>query len=685
MPTRKTLPKPPEILAFDCTVELEAAAPESAGGEALPRFSMVAYTGGAMQLGGWGHPTVISLDGMAIPAQRRPVRFNHSSYEGVGHTERIAVEDGRLVAEGVVSRDTQAAKEIIASGKRGFPWQASIGASADEVEFIKRDVSVTVNGRQFKGPLYVVHKARLNEISFVDLGADQQTQARIAAKEPDMAKARISEDGVVEAQDESADATQGQPSQQGQTVQARQGTATSDPASEIEGIVASARAESARRRRIQDITAEALASRPELVDSIDRLARNAIEAGRTSEQFQLDVMRATRDFGGVGGPRRQDHRTDGELVEAALCMAGGLERNILEAQFGEQTLEAAGRQYRHGLGLQETLLLFAHQNGYRGFGRSDPRGLLRAAFADGEIQAAGPSTLSLPGILSNVANKFLRAGFEAVEGTWREISARRPVRDFKQVSSYTLTGDFTYKQVAPGGELEHATAGEQSYTNKADTYGRMFAIDRRDIINDDLDALTAIPRRLGRGAGLKLNEVFWNAFMDNAAFFAAGNNNYLSGAGTAFGIDSLTSAEQLFLDQTDPDGKPLAVAPKVLLVPNGLYVPATQVMNSTELRDTTASKKYATSNPHAGKFAVVRSSYLSNAAFTGYSALAWYLLADPMDMPVIEVAFLNGQEQPTVETAEADFNTLGIQMRGYHDFGVSKQEPRGGVKMKGEA
>ena len=31
----------------------------------------------------------------------------------------------------------------------------------------------------------------------------------------------------------------------------------------------------------------------------------------------------------------------------------------------------------------------------------------------------------------------------------------------------------------------------------------------------------------------------------------------------------------------------------------------------------------------------------------------------------------------------ADFNTLGIQMRGFHDFGVSKQDFRGGVRMDG--
>jgi len=52
--------------------------------------------------------------------------------------------------------------------------------------------------------------------------------------------------------------------------------------------------------------------------------------------------------------------------------------------------------------------------------------------------------------------------------------------------------------------------------------------------------------------------------------------------------------------------------------------------------------------------------------------MAW---AKAVDLPVIEVAFLNGQESPTIETAEADFNVLGIQMRGYHDFGVNLQDP----------
>jgi TRAP-type mannitol/chloroaromatic compound transport system substrate-binding protein len=38
-------------------------------------------------------------------------------------------------------------------------------------------------------------------------------------------------------------------------------------------------------------------------------------------------------------------------------------------------------------------------------------------------------------------------------------------------------------------------------------------------------------------------------------------------------------------------------------------------------------------------------------------------------------------QSPIVETAEADFNVLGVQMRGYFDFGVAKAEDLAGVKM----
>ena len=88
-------------------------------------------------------------------------------------------------------------------------------------------------------------------------------------------------------------------------------------------------------------------------------------------------------------------------------------------------------------------------------------------------------------------------------------------------------------------------------------------------------------------------------------------------------------------------------------------------------------------NVYQGRYHVESSPYMENSAYTGYSTAAWYLLANPADLSAIEVVFLNGRDTPTVETAEADFNVLGIQMRGVLDFGVALQEYRAGVRSAG--
>ena len=78
------------------------------------------------------------------------------------------------------------------------------------------------------------------------------------------------------------------------------------------------------------------------------------------------------------------------------------------------------------------------------------------------------------------------------------------------------------------------------------------------------------------------------------------------------------------------------------------------------------------------------SPYLSDAySITGSSDTAWYLLADPAELEVIKVIYLNGQTSPTVESADADFNVLGIQFRGYFDFDVKKTEYRAGYMNAG--
>jgi len=650
----------PSSLRLTATAEIEIEA-AAEGERALPRFRMVAYTGGAMRIAAWRYPVVIDLAGLDIPSQSRPIRFGHDPAAGVGHTDAIRVEGGRLVATGIISRDTAAAKEVVASSKNGFPWQASVGASVDEFEFVREKQKATVNGREFEGPINIVRRATLGEISFVDLGADGGTSASIAAGK----EKAVMDD--TQAPVEGADTLTG----------AEAGTDAGSPAPAA-SLTSGASAEAIRAQALAETERIGAIRRVCAGRHLDIEAK-AIREGWDGTRCELEVLRASRPKApAIHAP---EHTATPQILEAACLLTARMDG--VEKAFDDQTLEAATKRFRGGIGLQELLLEAAWANGYTGRNFRDSRQVLRHAF-NPPIEA-GFSTIDIGGILSNVANKFLLEGFFSVERAWRSVTAVRNVSDFKTVTSYRLVGKDQYEIVAPGGEIKHGTLGEEQYTNKADTYALMLAIDRRDIINDDLGAITTVPRKLGRGSGLKINDVFWTTFLNNSAFFTADNKNFISGADTALSIDGLTKAEVTFMDQVDSDGKPIGIMPAVLLVPTALSAIGTQLFKSVELRDTTASTKYPVSNPHQGKFRVEVSRYLGNAVYDGSSTKAWYLLADPSDLPVIEVAFLNGQESPTIETAEADFNRLGVQMRGYHDFGVNLQDPRGGVKAKGEA
>jgi hypothetical protein len=351
-------------------------------------------------------------------------------------------------------------------------------------------------------------------------------------------------------------------------------------------------------------------------------------------------------------------------------------------------LEASEKHYRRGLSLVGLLADSARRHGWRGQADVESKDFLRAAFGqqggDGgplDMRAAvtGPSTYSLPNVLGNIANKYLRLGFDNYDSAWSAVSARRSVNDFKTITTATLTGGMMFKKLAPSGEIKHGDLGEVAYTNKADTYAIMLGIERPDLINDDTGALTSAARRIGRGAALKINDVFWTVFLNNSAFFTAGNNNVITG-----GTSALKLADQKFRVQTDPNGFPLGAMPRILLVPPTLWYTSRELMNSSLLVGTPASNALApATNIFQGSYQIVTSPYMENTSYTGNSTTAYYLLADPNDVPVIEGVFLNGKDTPTVETADADFNHLGIAMRGYIDFGFGLQEFRGGVRAAG--
>jgi hypothetical protein len=203
----------------------------------------------------------------------------------------------------------------------------------------------------------------------------------------------------------------------------------------------------------------------------------------------------------------------------------------------------------------------------------------------------------------------------------------------------------------------------------------MLTLTREDIINDDLGAFDDLRRRLGLGAGLAMEKLFWTVWLaakNGAAFWTEARGNLVTGS--AFGETGLTAALKAFRNLKTPDGGLMNLNPTKVLVPTSLEATALKWRNSAEIRDTTASTKTPTSNIYQNRFAPVVVPQLENSNFTGYSATTWWMLPDPAILASAVVSFLNGVQTPVVESADADFNVLGIQLRGYHDFGVDMSE-----------
>ncbi|MEX2187559.1 MAG: Mu-like prophage major head subunit gpT family protein [Pirellulales bacterium] len=663
-------PEPRELNLLASAVELEAAAPEGEPNK-LRRFSMTAYTGGPMQLAGWRYPVVVDLQGLNVGGQKRPILLDHTRDVDfvMGQTDGVSVVNNQLVVAGHVMGESTKAKQVIALNDKGFAWQSSIGARADQVEFVPEGKTSQANGREFAGPVNIARRATLGEISFVVLGADDSTSAQIAAsahstKEIDMEFATW-----IEAQGFTPDALNDAQTKNLRAlydVQAAKPTTTAEPPP---NATVQIRAEAiAELERINAIRKACDGRHPEI-------EAQAIKEGWDGTKTELAVLRASRPSGpaihiggGDGAP------VASQIIEAALCMQAGVP---CEERFPEQTLERATKYRRRGLRWCAEQICASH-------GRvidADPGTTewIRAAF----------STSELSGIVGNVANKALQAAFTAAPSVADRIAASKSHANFHAHTVYSLALNGELQPVGADGELKHLSISEESRTRQLDTRGALLSITRKDLINDDLGAFADNAMALGRKSLHSREKALFtslNATGAGASFFTTARGNYFEGAATPLSLASISTAVQMFRDLKGPDGDPIMVEPRLLLVPTALETTAREVMASQFVLGPTTAKTPAV-NIWQNAFTPVTSPWLSNTNLSGASSAAWYLLADPADMAALEIAYLNGQQTPTVEFfgLDADPNVLGVTWRVYWDFGVALGEYRAGVKSKGAA
>jgi hypothetical protein len=715
--------KQPATIEFIADVEIKAAAGED-GKKGAPEFFSTAYTGGELKLNGFDLPVVVDLKGVTY---RKSIIANldHDKKQRVGHVNRVENDGRTLRLAGVVSGAGPAATEVMQAAEKAFPWQQSIEAKPQQMVMIHAGKKVRVNEQDFEGPIYVARKSQLYGVAFLTNAADDNTSVTIAASaasskgndmDPELKKwieaAGFSDEEYteltdkqkaglksrydehikvaakttpaggdpleIEAEEFDVDDIRAAHSEHLETIEAKLAVYEDNvPAKKLTEIKASA------KKKARELKAAAVKEKW----TSTKFETAAIQA---AADLEVQLVRAERPTGPAIHAAMRD--MSGEVIEAAMCQS--LKLPDLEKQYNEKTLEAAHKSFHGRIGLQQVLIMAAAANGYEHapgerIHQGNLRRVLKFAFLhDADIHAA--SSLSLSTTFSNIATKELLAGFMEEDQSWREISVVRPVNDFKTMTSFRLNDNFEYEELGQDGKIAHGQVGEETYTRQAKTYAKFWSLTRVDIINDDQGAFNDLRTRLGRGAGRKFNNLFWSRFMAAlATFFTSGRGNYISGSTTTLVADgvglqlAITALDKL----QDASGKRIGGTADLLLTPSELQFTAQRLWQSTQVNTGGSNTAESVGNAgiHAGKYRPVKQVRLSDSTFTGYSSTMWFLLRPARELAAMVVSFLNGVETPTVETADAAFDTLGVDFRGFHDFGADTAEFLCGIMSKGAA
>ena len=91
--------KSAELITLLADVTIEAG---SADGKSLPKFSVLAYTGGAMNVNRWSEPVVVDLAGLT-EGKSIKANLDHESNQRVGHVTEVHNDGKSLTLNGVVS------------------------------------------------------------------------------------------------------------------------------------------------------------------------------------------------------------------------------------------------------------------------------------------------------------------------------------------------------------------------------------------------------------------------------------------------------------------------------------------------------------------------------------------------------------------------------------------------------
>src|SRR6185503_5900894 len=125
------------------------------------------------------------------------------------------------------------------------------------------------------------------------------------------------------------------------------------------------------------------------------------------------------------------------------------------------------------------------------------------------------TTSDFANLLADVANKTLRQAYEEAPQTFKTISLQVSLPDFKPSNRVQIGDAPALLEVKEHGEFSRGTIGDGKEVYQLATFGRIFAITRQALINDDTDAFSRVATMFGRAARNLESDLVWVTITSN--------------------------------------------------------------------------------------------------------------------------------------------------------------------------
>lgn len=394
------------------------------------------------------------------------------------------------------------------------------------------------------------------------------------------------------------------------------------------------------------------------------LADSMIERGITVDEARKEVIDAlAKKDQEINVSSRADIHTIRDETETRREL---MAEAILHRARPSQKISDGARQYA-GLNMIDMARECLEAQG------SKTRGLDRMQIAGRAFEG----TSDLPNILANVANKSLRAGYEAAPRTFTTWARQASAPDFKAMTRVVMSDAPALESVTENGEFKRGVVTDGKETYQLATVGKIIGLTRQALINDDLSAFTRIPAMFATAAANYESDTVYGiltgnaALSDGVALFHANHAN-LTGTGTAISVTSFGVARTMMRKQKTIKNVVMNLRPRYLIVPAALETIAAQYVSSQFV-----ANQSNLINPFAGAFEII-----SEARLDDNSATAWYLAADPSAIDTIEYCYLEGQNGVYIETRQG-FDVDGMEIKARLDFAAKAIDYRGLYKNSG--